>query len=535
MFPGKHNDEPPVFSLDRVDQIRARNRRMLSRKETRVLIFLPILLALLAWTMWDWRNKLAEALAGAPEPIPAPAKLLPMARPVYESLTALPSEAEIATMRESAAALVKSGAALPLTADGLDAISLAWAEARLEADRQTPPFPQRFAARDLVLADHVRLGTPGIIEGLLEDRLPAPVADSDRPWQRLLLQVDEGQYVEVLSDVPEAARIPLNTGMRVTGRLLGYNELGTANARLTVPLMLGRVIAESALPVQEGDALAEFHRPWSMPTGIYEEIDDFRLWTETRPYYHTLGQVLRDRTTAGTWDDAVDGNQAANDVHLRPADFRGKPFKVTGYVYLSWEDTDVARDQPFGVARVVRVLIWRRDVAPVTETIEGVTKTDIKQVLRLYELAVVTDQALPERGDYITATGRFLKKRAIAVETDHVRDRLNDVQRQSDRVYTWMYVTGPWQVLPDEAKPGLGILGWVITGVSFVGLVVGVWWWLIEVRLGGRRVQATVAQIRSNRARLQGKTPAPVTPVGTDPPAPAPSPPPADGQSPPQP
>jgi hypothetical protein len=346
--------------------------------------------------------------------------------------------------------------------------------------------------------------------------------------------------------VPEAARIPLNTGMRVTGRLLGYNELGSANGRLTVPLILGRVIAESALPVQEGDALAEFHRPWSMPSGIYDEIDDFRLWTETRPYYHTLGQVLRDRTTAGVWDDVVDGNQAANDVHLRPSDFRGKPFKVTGYVYLSWEDTDVARDQPFGVARVVRVLIWRRDVAPVTETIDGVTTTDTKQVLRLYELAVVTDQEMPERGAYITATGRFLKKRAIPVETNHVRDRLNDVQRHSDRVYTWMYVTGPWEVLPDEAKPGLGILGWFVTGLGFVGLVIGIWWWLVEVRLGGRRVQNTVAQMRKNRARLQSKAPSsdapaaastadPTVPTVDVPPVPTPSKPPADGQPPSQP
>ncbi len=537
MFPGKPNDEPPAFSLDKADQMRARHRRALNRTEMRMLVFLPILLGLMAWTIWDWRIKLAEALAGAPEPIPAPAKLMPMPRPAYDTPSALPAAADVAAMRGAANALVASGNALPLTAGGYDAISLAWAEARLEADRLSPPLPQRFSARDFVLADHVRLGTAGIIEGQLEDRLPAPMDGSDRPWQRLLVLLDEGQYAEVLSDVPEAARLPLNSGLRVTGRLLGYNDLTGPAGTVTVPLILGRVIAASALPVVEGDALAEFHRPWSMPEGIYDEIDDFRLWTETRPYYHTLGQVLRDRTTAGVWDDVVDGNQAADNVHLRPSDFRGKPFKVTGYVYLSWEDEEVAKDQPFAVARVVRVLIWRRDVAPVTETIKGVTSQTVKQVLRLYELAAITNQPLPERGAYITATGRFLKKRAIAVETNTVRDRINDVQRQSDRVYTWMYVTGPWEVLPDEAKPGLGILGWFITALTFIGLVIGVFWWLKEVKAGGRRMQAKVAQIRNNRARLiaMGRSAAdPQSATGDAVPSPT-SPTPEPGQSPPQP
>ncbi len=513
--PDSRRSAPPPFSLDRKDIMRGRQRRQLSRTEWRMVVFLPVLLGLLAWTMWDWKERIASTVSGQGEQLPVTAKLSPMQRPAWDALPTMPALAEVEAARASAAALVEVNAGVPLTATGLDAITLAWAEARLAADHITPPLPQRLAARDLLLADHVRLGTPMILEGLLDDRLPGPVEGSDRPWQRLLLAIDEGQYVEVLSEARAAAEIPLGTQVRITGRLLAYDERPTAvdgAAKLQLPVILGRVLAISAAQPEPDDALAEFHRPFSMPSELFGEVDDFRLWTETRPYYYLLGQVLRDRTTAGAWDGAEDGNQAADDLHLHPANFRAKPYRITGYVYESWEDQEVARDQPFGVGRVVRLLIYRRDVAPVTETIEGKESREVKQVLRLYELAVITDQPPPERGVLVTALGRFLKKRAIPVKIEEMRDKANGVNRHSDRVYTWLFVTAPWEEVAVQQRYGMGLPGWSIVILTSILLIVGIFWWRVEVKDGGRRIRGQVTAVRANRHRLgEGKTPTPAS------------------------
>jgi hypothetical protein len=502
---GPKQQDIPAFSLDRKDQMRSRQRAKLSRMEKRIVIFLPILIVVLAWIAYDLRDKLDAARSASLQPVAETITLAPMPRPDYTALPALPSDAQIAAQREAARKLVAEGATVPLAASGLDASTIAWAEARLQADRQNPPFPQRLAARDLILLDHVRLATPLIIEGLLDDRLAAPVAGSDRPWQRLLVALDEGQYVEVLSDTREAAQLPMNSRIRVTGRLLNYGELTAGTKPVTLPIILGRVIVESSAPRDEQDALAEYHRAWSMPEDLYADVDDFRLWTETRPYYYTLGQVQLDKTTAGVYEQVPDGNQAADEVHLRPSDFRGKPFRVTGYVYQAWEDPEVARDQPFGVGRVVRVLVYRRDLAPFTEQHNGVSETTVKLVLRLYEFAAITNQPLPEVGSLIAATGRFLKKRAIAVESDPLRDKSNHVERQSDRVYTWMYVTGPWEYVPEPPPDRIGPFGWGIAVCGLIGLVLGVVWWRKEVREGAMRTERKVAELRARRLQVEAR------------------------------
>ncbi len=515
--PDPRRSAPPAFSLDRMDIARAKQRRHLSRTEWRLVLFLPVLLGVIAWTMWDWKDRLATALAGAVEQLPVTATLNPMPRPGWDALAPMPDATAIAAESAAAAALVDVGAGVPLTASGLDAITLAWAEARLEADRTAPPMPQRLVARDLLLSDHVRLGTPLILDGLLDDRLPGRVAGSERPWQRLLLAIDEGQYVEVLSEARSAADIPIGTQVRITGRLLAYDERAVGTAKVQLPIVLGRAIVESTAPGDERDAMAEFHRPFSMPTELFGEVDDFRLWTETRPYYYLLGQVLRDQTTAGAWDGAGDGNQSADDMHLRPADFRGKPYRITGHVYEAWEDHEVNRDQPFGVGRVVRMLLWRRDIAPVTESVNGVEKRAVKQVLRLYEFAVITDQKPPPRGTLVTANGRFLKKRAIPVKVDEQVDKANGVQRFSDRVYTWMFVTGPWQEQETVQRNQMGALGWSITGGALVLLLIGIIWWRYEVRDSGRRMRGQVAAVRANRLRLNGNDQAPQPPSSPEP------------------
>ncbi len=500
--PGPKKDIP-VFTLDKREIARARQRGKLNKVEWRLVIFMPVLLGLIIWTMLDWSQKISAALAGAFVPIPPVATLRPMIRPQMDTLPDLPSEAQIAEVRNDVSALVTAGQPPPLMASGLDALSLAWAEAQLAADVKLPPLPQRFTARDLILAEHVRIGSPLVLEGQLEDRLTSPVSGSDRIWQRALVSLDAGQFVEVLAG-PETTNVVLGHHVRLIGRFLGYDELPTANATTQrVPLILARLMIEPTAEAHAEDLMAEYHRAWSMPEDLWDEVDDARLWTETRPYYYTLGHVLRDRTTPGVYEKVPDGNQAADDIHLNPSGFRGQLFRVTGRVYHAWIDDDVARDQPFGVGRVVRILFWKVDVAPVTETVDGVTKrrTDMS-VLRLYELAAISDAPLPARGENIVAVGRFLKLRAIAVEHNAARDKANGLQPHSDRRYPWMFVSDGWQHIEGPAPYSLTPMAWVISFVCLVGIIVGIYWWYTEVRLSGRAMRAKVQEMRANRARL---------------------------------
>ncbi|MBN8527578.1 MAG: hypothetical protein J0M02_19775, partial [Planctomycetes bacterium] len=103
----------PAFSLNRKDQMLARQRPKLSRMEKRIVIFMPIIIVVMAWFAYDLRNKLDQARQSGLKPVAADIHLTAMARPAYDALPALPAEAEIEAMRADAAARVGRGEAVP--------------------------------------------------------------------------------------------------------------------------------------------------------------------------------------------------------------------------------------------------------------------------------------------------------------------------------------------------------------------------------------------------------------------------------------
>jgi hypothetical protein len=242
--------------------------------------------------------------------------------------------------------------------------------------------------------------------------------------------------------------------------------------------------------------------------------------------------VLLDRTTPEALAKAESANATATAIHRDPAKFRGQPFTIRGHVFHAWEDPGVAHDQPFGITRVVRVIMWSEDWGEWDTNEGGEVKTKRKLILRAFELAAITHQPLPKTGDVISATGRFLRVRSMEVQPNAERDRRMGIKRHSDRAMTFLFVTNELTVIPPRPGYDFSLLGIVLVVCAslFIGAVV------IMLRRENRKKEAvfdTVRKLRGSRQALKAQraaaanAPAPPASSTTEPPT-DPAPPKAD-------
>lgn len=454
----------PGFSLDRRDLA---HRRSLQRKEVRLLLLLPVLVLVLAVAI-QGLLRLREALpAGPGEPVIAERVLNPMPPPRLYDAAVLPTQAAIDGVAPVVAELVAAGATVRHE-DDIGPATLAWADHLLRQDLAAPPLPAATDAHDLVLGD-LPPGAPITTEGLVLD------AQSADAWLRLVVDIGQDQYLQVLARPTEA--VVIGRRLRLVGRYLGTALIPSGTTGDTVtPLALARVVHPLAASGTEDQDLAEFRTgfPRSLPDDLYHGISDERNILERRPYYTLLGQAKLDRDDPTALAAAGQGNALADHIHQDPDAFRGRLLHVTGRVYRAWEDPLPARDQPYGITRVIRILLWNRDLGRVTEIDDGKPRFRT-QILRLYEVALATDQPLPARGEQIVVTARFLKFRAIPVARDRLRDERNGITRQSDRVYPFTFVGSDYRVIPPSPV-------YEFTWVSGVGVLVTsllalfLWW-----------------------------------------------------------
>ncbi len=515
----------PTFSLDRKDQVRRSHMR---RREWRAVIMLPvaiIVLGLFIRFLLDMKNDLG-AIAEH-QPLVGPQVLLPMARPDLAKAGALPSIADQQAQGEAVRHLLADPDAVPVDISGPDATGMAWARAQLNEDLKAPPIPQHLLARDLVLGS-AGPGTPCLLSGRLEDAIQtgetpapsAPPAASKMPAptsKRLLIALDEKQWLEVVLPLeqvlePDAHRpsddLVIGAQVSVVGRVLGKDQLTTANGQVTVPVVAARLVRPAA---GDDDAELQLGHAWSqpgsfvLPQDIWKELSDEHTYVETRPYYFALGQERLESTLPASSATPFDLNHHAGDVHQDPEKYRNQAMTVLGKVYSSWEDWQVAQDKPFGVQRVVRALLYHTDFGPVTETLEsGTTVTHNRLVLCLYEVAMVTDQPLPEHDSQIIVDGHFLKFHAIPVKPDPQRDHAHHLERQSANDYAYFLVTGPYRVVPPPAMYDFRVLNIAVVATTIV-LVITFW----RLSRGEKLAEASVAQqvrkLRLGRLKLRGR------------------------------
>jgi hypothetical protein len=479
-----------------------------SRKELRVVFF--GVLAILAVLAWRLVGK-PSIEGGALGEVQAEAPIAPMRPPHLAMMPGLPAPTEVDAQRAAVAAMLAAGEQ-PSLLTGLDATVMAWGEALNAADRERPPLPQRVSAEDFARR-RARVGSALIVTGRLDD-----LADAGGSRRWLSLALDEGQYALALApaDGPE---LIINERVAVVGRFLGRLDAPVEGGAQEAPLILARTVsilrAEADVAVPEG--MREFYGALRLPDDLYASVDDELPLVETRAYYYTVGRVKTEGATPEAYAGAVDANLKANDIHQRPDEFRGRPCVVRGVVYHAWEDEQIAADQPFDVRRVARILIFKRDIGPITEN--GVTST--KSVLRLFELAVVGDQPLPRPGEYIEATGRFVKWRAITVDRANAAGP-DGLLGRSGKAYSMFFVVPSYRPLVIErvdwmpVKIALSILA----GLIFIAMIA----YIHRDHGAERRMRDSVLLLRQTRRRAVGQRPpqppAPAAPPPAEPPPP---------------
>ncbi len=499
----------PAFSLDRRDLAR---KRGMKKREWRLLVMLPFVLVVIG-AFINYLLGYAKMIPHGPfEPVIEERVLKPMATPRLNDADPLPSATAIAAELKTVRELIADQANVRHD-DVVDALTLAWGAELQHLDLAQPPIPQRVLARDLLLGG-VQPGAAVILHGRLLDSVAAPLGpDGAQPtadypipqsamptgYQRLAVQLDEQQIAQVLAPI-SASELVVGRDIQVLGRFLGSAPAPTGTTGDTqMPLVLARQVRASERSEEQTDPdLVEMRgiMPATLPTDLFTNVGDERSVLETRPYYFLLGQarVDRDGGLAG-YATAANGNDRADDIHQKPEEFRGQPFKLTGFVYRCWEDVNVARDQPFGVNRVLRILMWNRDAGKITELLNG--KPTLKsQILRLYEVCLISDQVAPARGAKISVDARFFKFRAIPVNADSLRDQRNDVRRQSDNVYTFAFVGVGYSIIP--ALPPYE-LRWLDLSIVAACVALGVL--IVVLRRRDQRLEKLVGeQVRRLRA-----------------------------------
>lgn len=477
-FQPKKAPKPGAFTLDRVQRERAKGT--VGRRRYFHLVFLAGVILITCYLFWNFMDELRNALSPVTTRLNQELPLTPMAKPTIATLPPLPDAAAIEEHQPGVAEQLANGT-IPLWIDQPDASTLAWVRTVLARDLATPPLPQRVEARDLMLR-HLKVGENVVISGLLEDSQPAPIAGASVGYQRLLITLPDEQYLEVLA--PESARnLVIGDEIVVVGRYLGFAMLPltevpaeapaatsttvpveagapstTAPAAATraptsvqVPLIAARIADKPAVQ-RVVDNPYVMRGEWRMPPDVYQNVDDDLLVVETKPYYYTLGQVLLDRTTPDDFKEIPSANQTGSAIHREPVKFRGQPFTIRGHVFHAWEDTGVAHDQPFGISRVVRIIMWSEDWGDWDVMEKGEVTTKRKLILRAFEIAAITHQPLPMPGQVITASGRFLRLRSMEVPTNADRDRRQGIKRQSDRAHTFLFVTNEFAVMKPVAE-----------------------------------------------------------------------------------
>lgn len=477
-------------------------RPVASRRELRVVVMGVVVLIGIA--MW-WIRGLPGARGHEAIEPPSGAGVPAMLRPDLAAFPPLPEAAEIAAARADVERMLRAGEVPPLSL-GLDGISLAWGERLLAEDSEHRRIPQRITVED-VLGDQVRSGQLVVISGRLDDLGNTAVAGrEDAGYRWLTVALPQGQYLTALQPIlDDQAALTINGQVQVLGRYLGRlprPAVGGAGEVIT-PMMMARVVTPLAEDAGEHvGGIAGYQGQVIIPPNVYQDVDDERPLIESHPYYLTLGEVKSEMGTPEIVGERLDANREANAIHQNPSAYRGRPVDVRGVVWHAWEDEMVSADRPFDVRRVVRVLMYRRDIGPITEN----GKTVNKSVLRIFELAAITDQPLPKPGDFLVAQGRFMKWRSIPVDRHPGMERLMNNGRQSNRVYTMFIVSGPWRTEEPVTIDWTPVV--VLLSVGVVAFAILVLWYIHRDRGAERRMKETVATLRQRRrALVHGQAP----------------------------
>lgn len=402
--------------------------------------------ATLLWAATGWRPVLPEFQSAAPSLKPWSAT---MSRPDLGPWEALPS-ASLAALRPSAERFVDTALSAPFVQ--LDPLALTYAVSAIEADQKNPSVPVRIPPQEMA-AGRTKTGSQILVSGEVCET--APAALGEHIWTRAILKCDGQVYLHLL--VRPGLELSVGSSVYCTGRFLGVFPLGKAPAVPTLAIRAAHETKDRRGII----AVQSRYERFSPNPELIKSVNDLAADLEYEAYYQLLGQAVLDASSADVYANPASANELANELHYNGSQHRGQMMTVEGKIYGAWEDSMVAIDRPYGVERVFRLWLVRFDKG-----------------LWLYEVAAVVDRdaVLPKEGDSAKAVGRFLKNQAYKVNIDRIRDRENEVVRQSDSVYSKFIVSNgvkitpapvvapPPEILPIWLRISLGVIACSLLG-----------------------------------------------------------------------
>ena len=425
-------------------------------------------------------------------------ELTPMDLPDLSKLPALPSyDPTIINLASDVAHINNNPDDLPiLMSGGLSETTVAWARSQIMDDRQQPPVPQAFEARDLVFGK-VTMGVPLMLSGTVIAKADAAITNispnMDEPWTHYTIMIDEehNQFAHViapqwaLSDKDEAISPQAGEPVRLVGRYLGIQRFATLKGGKgqKMPVVAARRLR--ARNDQNGNItsilnlspLEEHHQRFRHDPTVYDSINDTLPVLELRPYYYTIGQVKTDMNSPGVYDQPQSATEMCAQLHKRPKDFRGQIFTVDGTVKDIADDYQVNLDKPYGIDRIIRIRLYKTIIGVEhEEQFAGEVQTHRRAVIHGFELAVLAhaDTPTPQPGDRVQATGRFVKVRGYKMDVNPIQDAINNFQRQSENVYFKFFVVPDMKIITPQRFDDFWFrVIFTIVAISF-GLMMGI-------------------------------------------------------------
>lgn len=491
----------------------------------RLLLLLGFALLGVAWGLSGDLFNRPDALQTYTVAQSATLRLDPMLAPASDDLRALPipEPAAIQEHEENAVWLERHPEFWDNLDPGLSPRTLAWFFNQLPRDERDPPPLRGFEHRD-ILTGRIDVSTNVWVRGTLLTTATIDLPGVGR-YEASCVELAPEQYA---IGIGRAAPTSVFIGERVSlvGRYLGTQVVTVDGTDQRMPVIGTRSIvsveqeAQDDLPADILTVVGELPyrqgEVWEHDDAAFESIDDQRPVLELRPYYYLLGRVLRDLDQPRVFEgDAPRLNQIGSSVHRNPSAYRDEVVEVRGTVIDVFEDYDVAHVQPFGVDRVVRVWMVRRDYSPFTRTTyPGGVATEVTEnrlVERAFELAIIVtrdDQLIPSVGDDLVARGRFLKMHGYVVnDIDEERDAYYGYdQRHSDHAYFFTLVVPPGQYGLFEPD----LIDWTPYHIAFLVVCLSFFacmaWLIFRDHRSEDRLKEPIRELRAGRQkRRRGK------------------------------
>lgn len=325
--------------------------------------------------------------------------------------------------------------------------NLAHVRKLLEDDRDREPGYEHFSTLDLIRGG-ISQGTTLEMVATLQAQEQVSPADGAPSWTMMCLQLGERPWycLGIRPPTTGSSVMPVGERLRLQGRFLGQADVPCEGGHHAYPvIMIG-----TANPSQANAGTAPITEDLAQ---LFKRIDDTAPVLEKNPYYRLLGQVLEDSQSGReVYAGAEDGVLAADAIQADQAAFRGRILTITAQVWDVIPDVEVATDRPYDLTTVYRIRLHRWVHNPRQQVvIEGTPIIRPQDNLHAFEVAVIADgssERLPVRGEWVTATGRFLKIHGYPRKVDPLRELKHNILSHSLCAYFKMIVASSFRIVP---------------------------------------------------------------------------------------